>query len=101
MSIYDEIRTERIEQDKKWGGPAHDDHHTPLDWIGFIVRHAARALGGTVEVLDEGHWWTAKLTVDGNGETRGLYRAQLVRVAALAVAAIEAFDRRRGAQGQR
>jgi hypothetical protein len=39
MSVYDEIREEREAQDRKWGGPAHDDEHTPIDWIRFIVDH--------------------------------------------------------------
>lgn len=74
MSIYDEIINERAAQDKKWGGPDHDKFHSSHDWISFIVKH----LGAAVM-----YPWSA-LT----------FRKQMVRVAALAVAAIEWCDRR-------
>ncbi len=92
MSIYDEIRAERERQDEAWGGPGHDDGHSALDWIGYIANHAARASGGSVEIVDEGHWWACRMTVNGNGGSP--FRRQMIRVAALAVAAVESFDRR-------
>lgn len=67
------ITTERMEQDKKWGGPKHDDKQFPFEWIDFIRDHANRALNKSA--------------------TDRQYRYQLVRVAALAVAALEASDR--------
>lgn len=73
MSIWDEIQAERERQDKKWGGPSHDDEHTNHDWVSFIVKH----VGGGVM------WpWDPKK-----------FRFSMVRVAALAVAAIEWCDR--------
>ena len=71
--IFDEICRERISQDKKWGGSTHDDQHSIFDWVIFIRHHTNRAVGGRAE--DD-------------------YRKQMVRVAALAVAAIQAFDRK-------
>lgn len=75
MDIYDEIKNERIEQDKKWGGASHDDSHTPEEWSSFIRQRLAKSM---------------------TAERR---RYQLVRVAALAVAAIEAHDRTVKRQG--
>jgi hypothetical protein len=72
-SIYEQIANERIEQDKKWGGSSHDDCHQNWEWIAYITKHAGKAV----------MWpW--------NGPT---FRCQMVRVAALAVAAIEWYDR--------
>lgn len=72
MSIYDEIKTERTKQDIEWGGPDHDDTHPIADWVRFIQHHARKSLRTTdVHVR----------------------RYALVRVAALAVAAIESLDR--------
>ena len=64
---------ERLAQDEKYGGPDHDDDHTPLEWSDFISDHAERGSG--YDLKDRG------------------FRRQMVRVIALAVAAIEASDR--------
>ena len=73
--IFDEIVRERIAQDEKWGGSPHDDEHSLFDWVGFIRHHANRAVGGRAK--DD-------------------YRKQMIRVATLACAAIQAFDRKVG-----
>jgi hypothetical protein len=69
MTVYNEIENERMEQDKKWGGPKHDDTHTHEEWMTFIYHHLAKS------------------------KTSEQRRYQLVRVAALVVAAIESNDR--------
>lgn len=74
-SPYDEIRFERARQDIKWGGPEHDDTHGWHDWIRFID--------------DQANKWPAHPNV---GKER---RSRLIKIAALAVAAIESHDRRR------
>ena len=71
-SILKEIVAERVNQDRKWGGPEHDDEHRPEEWAAFIVDHAAKA---------------------GIHEDPREFRRRMVRVAALAVAAIESRDR--------
>lgn len=68
-----DIASERVKQDKKWGGPAHDDQHTRNDWLDIIDEHLVRAHDGTDTI----------------------WRKQMVRVAAIAIAAIDAEDRRR------
>jgi hypothetical protein len=73
--IFEQIELERQEQDAKWGGSKHDDAHTNHDWVAFIIRHLGRA------VIWPFSWHT--------------FRFQMVRVAALAVAAIEWVDRNR------
>lgn len=70
-TVYAEIKVERASQDAKWGGPDHDDEHESEDWFSFIQEHLDRA------------------------ENPDVYRMQMIRVAALAVAAIESFDRKR------
>ena len=72
-AVFDEIVKERITQDEKWGGSSHDDTHTQFDWTRFIRDHADRAV---------------------RGQARDNFRQQMVRVAALAVAAIQAYDRK-------
>jgi len=69
--FYKAVQQERRVQDKKWGGAAHDDQHTPEDWIGYIVDHAQRGKDGD-------------------------FGKQLVRVAALAMAAWESLERQKG-----
>lgn len=72
--VVREIKAERQRQDRKWGGAEHDDEHLEHDWIAFIVRHAGRAVV-----------WPRDLPA---------FRAAMVKVGALAVAAIEWADRR-------
>lgn len=79
--ILRDIAVERARQDEKWGGPAHDDTHALADWSRWIQDRAQ-----LVRNVDIGH---AALT-------RGATRRQLIEIAALAVAAVESFDRRAG-----
>lgn len=72
MTIYQEIQAERRRQDEKWGGPQHDDQHEPKDWITYLAKHLGRAVT----------------------PHPGVFREQMVIVAALAIAALEYFDRR-------
>lgn len=68
--IHDEIEAERERQAEKWGGDDHDDFHEPAMWIALIAKHSGRAMNGD-------------------------FREQMIRVAALAVAAVEVCDRHR------
>lgn len=77
--IYGEITTERMAQDALGYGPEHDDHHTSFEWVALIARHAG--LG-----IEEG----------ARGVDAVRFRRQMVRVAALAVAAVESLDRQAG-----
>lgn len=74
MSVYDEVKAERAAQDAQWGGKDHDDKHTNFDWIAYLVKHIGRSVQWPFNV--------------------NIFRAQMVKVAALAVAAIEWADRK-------
>ncbi len=76
-SIIRDIDAERVKQDAKWGGPKHDDELTIGEWAEIIARRAAMS-----SVRD----------ADG-GFSR---RHRLIQVAALAVAAIDSYDRVNG-----
>lgn len=73
--IFAEINAEREAQDIAHGGPASDDTHSLNDWIAILARHVGLAAS------------------DGAAEDRARCRRQLIRVAAVAVAAAEAMDR--------
>ena len=68
------VQSERLRQREDWGD-RHDDGHSAGDWTRFLVRHLGRA---------------EQAIEDRDAAT---YRRQMVRVAALAVAAVEAHDR--------
>lgn len=75
-SVLAEVVAERQEQDRLWGGPNHDDGHDCNDWIAILVRHLGLAAN------DEG------------AECVQRFRRQMIRVAAVAVAVVESFDRK-------
>lgn len=70
--IYAAIDAERDYQDERWGHEF-DDKNTSNDWCSYVCRYATSAAGFDVPTVQ--------------------FRAQMVKVAALAVAAIEATDR--------
>lgn len=78
--IFDEIKAERKAQDEQWGGPEHDDGHSWFDFLRFIRKQNCLA-----ENEHEKTFNTEKLI--------GMARARFVKIAALAVAAIESIDR--------
>lgn len=71
QAIYETIELERAYQDKKWGR-TFDGKNTPNDWVAYITKY----LGQSV-------------TMPFHGET---FRTQMLKVAALAVAALEQDD---------
>lgn len=68
--LYREVDNEREFQDRKYGGPNHDDELGIEDWVRIIVAHAEKPLDAPEQ-----------------------FRRQMVRVAALAIAAVEVHDR--------
>ena len=71
--IYSQIEAERQRQIRKWGGAARDDQHRPGKWLRLLAEHRDRAIRD-------------KRRPDA-------FRHQLVVIAALCVAAVEAHDR--------
>jgi hypothetical protein len=82
-SVIGEVVTERQRQDARWGGAYWDDSHSTNDWLAIMVRHLG--LAG-----NDGD------TMIPSGADMVRYRRQMIRVAALAVAAVESIDRLRG-----
>lgn len=74
QTIYAEIDSERAYQDGKWGGTAPDDARTQSEWEGWIKEYS-----------------------QGEGRAAGrAFRERMLKTAALAVAALEAYDRKNG-----
>ena len=79
--ILGEVEDERQVQDMRWGGQDHDDGHTAAEWVALVARHLGLSFN------------------DGAGEIdRVRFRRQMLRVAALAVACVEAIDRQAGVE---
>lgn len=76
--VFDDIAEERAYQLAKWGGQEHDDSHSIRDWITYLLAYLGRA--GSRET----DW----------GRNIPKVRELFIKVAALAVAAVEAIDRR-------
>lgn len=90
--VMAEICAERARQDGLWGGAEHDDRHSLERWLVILVRHVGLACwDGSPDDVCHKSERTAKYDP-------ARYRRELVEVAAVAVAALEAFDRRRAQQ---
>lgn len=81
IDILKEIEEERKHQDKKWGGPEHDDHHDSYAWVSFIIYYLGQSTNDFVKGKSS---FVSKLRN---------FRYNMIKVAALAVAAIESCDR--------
>lgn len=68
--IFDALLTRREEQDRKWGGPDHDDRHSEIDWMQLI------------EIYSQG------------GDEGPIFEDRMLDVAALAFAAIQSSARK-------
>lgn len=80
QSIFSEIDAERQYQDDKWGGPQVDDKENgEMEWVGYIVKYVTTWFPGGFAPWD--------------GGTKAAFRKSMVKVAALAVAAVEQYDR--------
>ena len=67
-----DVMAERNRQDAQWGGPEHDDCHSPGEWLQYIDHQKSLALK-----KDDAE-----------------YRSRMVKIAALALAAIDSNDRK-------
>lgn len=79
--IYAEIKSERDYQLNKWGDKVDLEVNTPNDFVSYIAHHSTRWFNGGFEpypshVVDD-------------------YRTQMIKTAAIAVAAVEALDKQR------
>lgn len=78
--VLREIETERDRQDRKWG----EQNHNPGEWLGILIEE----IGEVAKAINEAHF---------SGYARSGkwadYRKEMLEVAAVAVAAVEALDR--------
>lgn len=84
-SIYKEIESEREYQRDKWGLEADDTLNTPSDFMGYISHYGTKWFPGGFRPYK-------RAVVDS-------YRKHMIKVAAIAVAAIESLDRQRERNG--
>jgi hypothetical protein len=70
VKIIAQVITERKHQDMQWGGPAHDDQHPIEHWMGYLLHQLDRIRHQHKD------------------------RDALIKIAALAVAAVESLDRK-------
>ena len=83
LTAIRQVTDERGNQLSKWG----IQNHTPLEWMAILVEEVGEA---QKEALEH-HWAGTHYPVDPERLER--YRAELIQVAAVAVAAIESPDR--------
>ena len=84
-NVLSEIEAEREYQSSKWGNTTDDTLNTPWMWAAYICGYATKWMAGTF----------SPLAVD----TTDTFRACMVKVASLAIAAIESVDRQRALKG--
>ena len=84
--IFEEIDKERRYQQERWGNEADDKKNSPWHFTSYIIQYAGKWMAGT--------WAPLKTDVVTN------FRTMMVKVAAIAVAAIESVDRQRAAKGK-
>lgn len=78
--VYADVAFERIRQDEKWG----QQDHSPMEWLCILGEEVGEANKAVLEAHFPGY--------ERRGDLSG-YRAELVQVAAVAIAAIESLDR--------
>lgn len=78
MTIFEEITEERKSQDQQWGGPSHDDQHEKWEWLEFLEKFLIRA---------------NNFAYVNDVQAKESYELNLIKAAALCVAAIEASRR--------
>lgn len=84
IQVYSDIAFERLQQDGKHGGKAHDDTHAADEWAWLRRVREERISDAIGAAEDSNQYMTDKE-----------YRKHLVEIAALCVAEIESMDRRK------
>lgn len=84
-SIFNEITEELSYQEKRWGTKADDTINRPNDWVAYISHYATK-------------WFTGGFAPYSDMGVNG-FRKSMIKVAALAVAAVKSLDRQRENKG--
>jgi NTP pyrophosphatase (non-canonical NTP hydrolase) len=83
MMAMREVGDEQIRQIEKWG----EQNHTPAMWLAILTEE----IGEVAQAVCKA--WVPPYDTLEQQEWLGRYRAELVQVAAVAISAIESFDR--------
>lgn len=83
--IFQEIGTERMRQDSKRG----IQNHHPEKWLSILMKEVGSASKAAIEAYP----FRVKLNKSDHRAWLGRYRREMIQVAAVAVAAIDALDR--------
>lgn len=70
LKALEDVIIERRKQDSQWGGPSHDDQHPIEHWMGYLLHQLDRIRHQHKD------------------------RDALIKIAALAIAAVESLDRK-------
>ena len=81
IAVAHEIQLERYAQDDRWG----EQNHPPVYWIGILAEELGEAAKEAIEMLPAQPRDREQLRLN--------YRAELVQLAAVAIAAIGVIDR--------
>ena len=84
--VYNEIDAELTYQYERWGIDADDTKNTPNDFVSYISHHSTRWFNGGFAPYDK--------------QTTDTFRKQMIKTAALAIAAVQSLDRQRAANGR-
>lgn len=90
-AVLADIKAERARQNGMWG-TEFDDRNTPNDWAAYIGIYVGKA----VESIKSDEGGKRTLHFDREG-----FRSNMMKAAAIAVAAVEAFDRLDGEMAKR
>lgn len=88
IAVVEAVVAERARQDARHGGPPFDDRLLANEWLALIERQVARAEDAAV-ALDRVGMSRAYATASGDE-----FKVSLTRLAALSVAALQAYERR-------
>lgn len=83
MNVYDEVAQERAAQDQVFGQQDHD----PFTYLSILGEEVGEAHAAAVDARFNGEPWHD-------------YRTELIQVAAVAVAMVEAYDRAAHTEGE-
>jgi NTP pyrophosphatase (non-canonical NTP hydrolase) len=78
--ILDEIHSERVRQDQKWG----EQNHSPAEWLMILGEEVGEVNKAALETF---------FKYKDSDKDYSKYREELIQVAAVAVAMIECLDR--------
>lgn len=86
LQVAKDVIDQRVEHVLQWGGSDVDDTRTGAQWAGYIQKQ--------LDLMEKEY----AASMAGAAYTDDMYRARMVKVAALAMDALFSFDRVHGAQ---